>query len=48
VLYALLCLIVPAVWGFFSYWLFSKIDAARSRKAKQNQDDQSPPIDYEI
>ncbi len=41
-LYLAACLLVPAAWGVFSAWLFSRAD----RKAAE--DDRRPPVDYVI
>ena len=40
--YLAACLLVPAAWGGFSAWLFSRLDRRRAPPA------QSPHIDYMI
>jgi hypothetical protein len=42
-LYIAACLIVPALWGAASAWLFSNLDRRRKKVA-----DERPPIDYMI
>jgi hypothetical protein len=40
--YLAACLVVPAAWGAFSAWLFSRIDARRRGSARP------APVDYMI
>jgi hypothetical protein len=40
--YVAACVAVPAAWGAFSAWLFSRLDARRRPVAAP------PPIDYVI
>ena len=41
-LYALLCVVVPAVWGVAMYYAFTAL------KKRPAQHDDPPPIDYSI
>ena len=40
--YVAACLVVPAAWGAFSAWLFSRIDRRRAGRSTP------PPLDYMI
>ena len=42
-LYIAACVIVPALWGAVSAWLFSRLDRRRREQMPER-----PPIDYMI
>lgn len=41
--YIAACILVPALWGAASAWLFSLVDRRRGERERQR-----PPIDYMI
>ncbi len=43
-LYALLCLVVPALWGVLMYYLFGWIQRRRRQVTRED----APPVDYSI
>jgi hypothetical protein len=47
VLYALACVVVPAVWGVAMFYAFGFVDRRRRLRAKPAEQD-LPPIDYSI
>lgn len=45
VAYIVACLLVPAAWGGFSAWLFTRRDRKRKMAAELER---RPPVDYVI
>jgi len=52
ILYAIACVIVPALWGVAMYHAFGWWEARRARRggspARAADDDRRPPINYSI
>ncbi len=46
-LYALACVLVPALWGVAMYYAFGFVDRRRAARAKQAAPEM-PPADYSI